>query len=169
LHASWDPSLSVSYRNASAEELVRDAKRFDVVCSMEVLEHVDNPAGFLRSCAELVKPGGHLFISTIARTTLSYLLTIFAAEHVLRIVTPGTHTHSKYVNPSELMEFFCKPLTPSASRPWISRLYDGAPTRSEAEVRGMMYVPWTGEWVLAPRGALGSTACNYLFWVQRPI
>ena len=56
LHASQDPSLSsLTYRNVSAEELVKEDKRFDVVCSMEVLEHVDNPAAFLRSCSELVK------------------------------------------------------------------------------------------------------------------
>ena len=60
-HASRDPALSknLTYRNASAEELVDEGEgtRFDVVCSMEVIEHVDNPAAFLRSCAELVKVG----------------------------------------------------------------------------------------------------------------
>ncbi|KAI5122095.1 hypothetical protein M0805_002217 [Coniferiporia weirii] len=177
LHASQDPSLGESsnsrdaplaYRNASAEELVEESKRFDVVCSMEVLEHVDNPAAFLRSCAELVKPGGHLFLSTISRTPLAYLLTIFAAEKLLRLVEPGTHTFSKYVKPSELVEFFQKPLS-AADRPWISRVYNGVPTRREAEVRGMAFLPWKGSWELAPRGAFGSTECNYLFWVRKPL
>lgn len=61
-HASMDPELTPStttgqlvYRNACAEEVLNEPKRFDVVCSMEVLEHVDNPAGFLSTCAELVK------------------------------------------------------------------------------------------------------------------
>lgn len=194
LHAAQDPALSststpgepsagaaigrasLEYRNVAAEELVKEDKRFDVVCSMEVLEHVDNPADFLVSCAELVKPGGHLFLSTISRTPLSYFLTIFAAEKVLRMVEPGTHTHEKFVKPSELLDFFSKPLgsaslTPSAGlteRPWISRLYDGSPTRREAEVRGLVYLPWKGEWFLAPRGAWGSTECNYVFWVRKP-
>lgn len=93
---------------------------------MEVVEHVDNPADFLRSCASLVKvcpfpwiftfetdvielvaqPGGHLFLSTVARTPLSYFLTIFMAEQALGLVTPGTHTWSKYINADEMHLFF---------------------------------------------------------------
>ncbi|TFY74552.1 hypothetical protein EWM64_g9457, partial [Hericium alpestre] len=145
LHASADPHLSthtpsggtLAYRHASAEALLQEQKRFDIVCSMEVVEHVDNPAAFLASCAELVKPGGHLFLSTVARTPLAYLLTIFAAENVLRLVAPGTHTYSKFVNPSELIDFFAKyPFSSTAlsspapssyaqlpARPWISQTY----------------------------------------------
>ncbi|KDQ61694.1 hypothetical protein JAAARDRAFT_150588 [Jaapia argillacea MUCL 33604] len=194
LHASADPQLSpdtfpssstrptsragsLTYRHAAAEDLLQEPKRYDAVCSMEVLEHVDNPAGFLETCAELVKPGGHLFLSTIARTPLSYFLTIFMAEQVLQKVTSGTHTHAKYVNPSELISFFQKYRKPSVAgesgRPWISRTYEhGLPTRTEAEVRGMVYVPWRGEWVLAPRGGsllAPSAQCNYLFWVRKPL
>ncbi|KAH8107551.1 3-demethylubiquinone-9 3-methyltransferase [Phellopilus nigrolimitatus] len=135
LHASQDPTLSgsagsksasLAYRHAPAEALVGEPKRFDVVCSMEVLEHVDNPAAFLRSCAELVKPGGHLFLSTMARTPLAYFLTIFAAEKLLRFVEPGTHTYSKYVNPAELVDFFRKPVDAQGA-PWISRVHGGVP------------------------------------------
>ncbi|KAI9066987.1 ubiquinone biosynthesis O-methyltransferase [Trametes sanguinea] len=203
LHAAADPSLappspvtsgarhgSLKYEHTSVEDLLaqRGPASFDVVCSMEVIEHVDNPRAFLTNCATLVKPGGHLFLSTIARTPLSYLLTIFAAEHLLRLVTPGTHTYSKYINPDEMTEFFLStPLPPddmasrngvqkattTASRPWISRLYGGAPLRTEAEIRGMVYLPWKGEWMLVPRGAPGASmwaeACNYLFWVRRPL
>ncbi|KAI9440848.1 ubiquinone biosynthesis O-methyltransferase [Lactarius indigo] len=170
-HAAADPRLAdaLSFRHTSVEELVREPRRFDVVCSMEVVEHVDNPAAFVRSCAELVKPGGHLFLSTIARTPLSYLLTIVAAEKLLRLVEPGTHTFSKYINPDELVGFFTKPLAPGAI-PWISRTYaHGLPMRTEAEVRGIMYVPWRGDWVLAPRATTPwSSQANYLFWVRRP-
>ncbi|OJT02898.1 Ubiquinone biosynthesis O-methyltransferase, mitochondrial [Trametes pubescens] len=202
LHAAADPALAPStsgtgnsgrggltFEHTSVEDLLaqRGPASFDIVCSMEVIEHVDNPRAFLTNCAALVKPGGHLFLSTIARTPLSYFLTIFAAEQVLRLVTPGTHTHSKYINPEEMTEFFLStPLPPddvaaldsapagsrTASRPWISRLYGGAPLRTEAEIRGMVYVPWKGEWMLVPRGAPGASvwaeACNYLFWVRRP-
>ncbi|KAI1793546.1 ubiquinone biosynthesis O-methyltransferase [Ganoderma leucocontextum] len=193
LHASADPGLSSSqkgkgslaYEHTSVEDLLaqRGPKSFDVVCSMEVIEHVDNPATFLTNCATLVKPGGHLFLSTIARTPLSYALTIFAAEQILRLVTPGTHTHSKYINPDELTDFFLRldsdapapsavPNQSTAPRPWISRLYGGVPSRTEAEVRGIVYLPWKGEWMLVPRGSPGASiwaeACNYLFWVRRP-
>jgi len=168
-HAAADPRLrpdTLTYRHAPVESLLSEPKRFDVVCSMEVVEHVDNPATFLKSCASLVKPGGHLFLSTVSRTPLAYGLTIFMAEYILRKVTPGTHTLSKYINPSELVDFFAEPFS---TRPWISRTYDGQPTRKEAEVRGMIYVPWRGEWVLAPRGVDGlTTQCNYLFWVRKP-
>lgn len=197
-HADTDPELAsasstgaLAYRTGCVEELVREPKRYDVVCSMEVLEHVDNPAGFLSACAELVKvrsyrvvlslesdthpcqPGGHLFLSTIARTPLAYFLTILAAEHVLRKVTVGTHTYSKFINPLELVSFFS---TPSFNqevpgKPWITRTYEhGLPTRTEAEVRGLIYVPWSGEWKLMPRSATpwGAAECNYLFWVRRP-
>ena len=109
------------------------------------------------------------------------MLTIYAAEQLLRLVTPGTHTWSKYINPDELVGYFLEaPVTADApteqahaSRPWISRLYGGRPTRTEAEVRGMVYLPWKGEWTLVPRGAPGAEvwaeACNYLFWVRRPL
>ncbi|KAG9313047.1 hypothetical protein JVU11DRAFT_6487 [Chiua virens] len=173
-HAGKDPELTVTassgnlvYRNTSAEALLEEPKRYDVVCSMEVLEHVDNPAGFLSTCAELVKPGGHLFLSTIARTPLAYLLTILAAEHVLRKV---------FINPSELVAFFSRyasstPMPEVPGKPWITRMYEhGLPTRTEAEVRGLIYEPWSGHWHLMSRGATqwGAAECNYLFWVRKP-
>lgn len=182
LHADADPFLSspsstggsLQYRNTSAEHLLKEPERFDVVCSMEVIEHVDNPAVFLATCAELVKPGGHLFLSTIARTPLAFLLTIAAAEYIMRKVAIGTHTYSKFVNPSELVSFFQKYSSPSmtSAQPWITRTYDGGqPTRKEAEVRGLIYNPWSGDWVLMSRSASqwGAAECNYLFWVRRPL
>ncbi|KAF8555960.1 ubiquinone biosynthesis O-methyltransferase [Imleria badia] len=179
-HARADPELASSgqlaYRHTYAEELVKEPKRYDVVCSMEVIEHVDNPAGFLSTCAELVKPGGHLFLSTVARTPLSYLITILAAEHILRWVTVGTHTYSKFINPSELVSFFTEYSSPSPNpevsrKPWITRTYEhGLPTRTEAEVRGFIWVPWSGNWQVMSRGTTpwGAAECNYLFWVRRP-
>ncbi|KAG6332379.1 hypothetical protein ID866_6711 [Astraeus odoratus] len=175
MHASRDPLLSpssttgsLSYLTTSAEELLKGSEKFDVVCSMEVIEHVDNPAAFLTTCAELVKPGGHLFLSTIARTPLAYLLTIVAAEYLLRKVSVGTHTYSKFINPSELVSFFQN----RAQRPWITRTYNGGlPARTEAEVRGLVYKPWSGDWVLMPRYATqwGAAECNYMFWVRKPL
>jgi polyprenyldihydroxybenzoate methyltransferase/3-demethylubiquinol 3-O-methyltransferase len=92
-----------------------------------------------------------------------------AAEKVVRLIEPGTHTFSKFVSPGELIDFFTKRPTPGAP-PWISRTYaHSLPTRLEAEVRGIVYVPWRGDWVLAPRETTPwSTQVNYLFWVQKP-
>jgi polyprenyldihydroxybenzoate methyltransferase/3-demethylubiquinol 3-O-methyltransferase len=130
-------------------------------------------------CLTFMQPGGHLFLSTISRTPLAYVLTILAAEHIFRKVTPGTHTFSKFVKPSELVSFFqeypnrdvCSTNIAPPSRPWITRTYDhGLPARTEAEIRGIVYVPWKGEWVLTPREltAWGAIECNYLFWARKP-
>ncbi|KAF8916304.1 hypothetical protein CPB85DRAFT_1550325 [Mucidula mucida] len=139
------------------EALLENKKRYDVSARWS-LEHVDNPALFLQTCSDLLKPSGHLFLSTISRTPLSYFLTIFMAENVMRKVASGTHTYDKFINPDELVEFFNE-------RKWITT---AQPTRTEAEVRGIIYNPLLSKWVLAPREAFGSTACNYMFWVRKP-
>ncbi|KAI8362847.1 S-adenosyl-L-methionine-dependent methyltransferase [Mortierella sp. GBAus27b] len=108
IHAAKDPLLngdgpgSLEYSHQTAEELLAEGRQFDVVCSMEVIEHVDNPAGFLKVLGDLVKPNGDLLLSTISRTPLSYFLTIFCAEHLLRMVPVGTHHWSKFIMPDEL-------------------------------------------------------------------
>ncbi|KAJ7494737.1 S-adenosyl-L-methionine-dependent methyltransferase [Mycena galericulata] len=170
LHAALDPGLvhpstSLSYLHTPAEALLTNPKRYDVVCSMEVLEHVDNPPAFLDTCARLVKPGGHLFLSTISRTALSYFLTIFMAEDVLGKVARGTHTHAKFVRPEELSAFFRS--YPNAESPWVDA-GRSLPTRTQAEIRGLVYNPLGARWMLAPRGAWGAAECNYLFWVRKP-
>ncbi|KAF8892296.1 S-adenosyl-L-methionine-dependent methyltransferase [Infundibulicybe gibba] len=164
-HAAADPKLSkLTYLHGTAESLLTEPKRFDVVCSMEVIEHVDNPTMFLNTCADLLKPGGHLFLSTIARTPLAYFLTILMAEQVLQQVSKGTHTYSKFVSPAELVSFFQK-----RPVPWISPASPtNEPRRTEAEIRGLIYNPLLSKWIFAPRGAWGATDCNYLFWVRKP-
>ncbi|CAG8728392.1 14796_t:CDS:2, partial [Racocetra persica] len=107
LHARKDPRLysgpgTLEYRCITAEKLVEKGESFDVVCAMEVIEHVNYPAEFLKACAELVKPGGHLFLSTISRTPLSYILTILLAERIFKIVPNGTHDFKNYLRPDEL-------------------------------------------------------------------
>jgi len=82
---------------------------------------------------------------------------------LLKMVTPGTHSHSKFINPTELLEFFSKDV------PWISGLYDGLPTSSEAEIRDVAYLPWRSEWIPLPRGIPSSLQCNYVFWVRKPL
>ena len=127
-----------------------------------------------------IQPGGHLFLSTISRTPVAYALTILAAENILRIVPPGTHTYSKYIKPSELLSFFQEYPTPrftskagEQEKPWITRLYNGLPSRKEAEARGLIYAPWDGRWILTDRSSTSieldlSTLCNYIFWVRKP-
>ena len=75
--------LAIDYRVAAAEELVAERERFDLVCAMEVVEHVADPAGFLAACAALVRPGGGLVLATLNRTFRAFALGIVAAEYVL--------------------------------------------------------------------------------------
>lgn len=103
-HAALDPSLrdSLKYEAVTAEELVDRGERFDVVTSLEVIEHVTDPLEFTKSIASLVKPNGSLFISTINRTARSFMGAILAAERVFGVVPPGTHEFSKFLTPGEI-------------------------------------------------------------------
>ena len=87
----------------SAEEMAAEHPgEFDVVTCLEMLEHVPDPAAVVRACATLVKPGGHLFFSTINRNPKAYLFAILGAEYVLQLLPRGTHTYRKFIRPAEL-------------------------------------------------------------------
>ncbi|CAG8464643.1 10762_t:CDS:2, partial [Acaulospora colombiana] len=110
LHALKDPMLhqgpgKIEYRCITAETLLEQGEIFDIVCAMEIIEHVKDPWEFLRACTGMVKPGGgHLFLSTISRTPLSYILTILVAEKILGIIPNGTHDFSHYLRPDEIQQ-----------------------------------------------------------------
>jgi 2-polyprenyl-6-hydroxyphenyl methylase/3-demethylubiquinone-9 3-methyltransferase len=93
----------VSYRKTAVEDIARDEPHhYDIVTCMEMLEHVPNPASTVNACAELVKPGGWVFFSTINRNPKSYLFAIIGAEYVLNLLPRGTHDYAKFIKPSEL-------------------------------------------------------------------
>jgi 2-polyprenyl-6-hydroxyphenyl methylase / 3-demethylubiquinone-9 3-methyltransferase len=95
--------LSIDYSVASAEEVAADVPgAFDVVTCMELLEHLPDPAAMLRTLAELVRPGGQVFISTIHRNLKAFLSAIVAAEYVLELLPRGTHQYERLIRPSEL-------------------------------------------------------------------
>ncbi|MFA7292411.1 MAG: bifunctional 2-polyprenyl-6-hydroxyphenol methylase/3-demethylubiquinol 3-O-methyltransferase UbiG [Rhodocyclaceae bacterium] len=94
---------SVDYRHLSAEELAtQEAGSYDIVTCMEMLEHVPNPASTIASCAALVKPGGHVFFSTINRNPKAYLFAVIGAEYLLQLLPKGTHDYAKFIKPSEM-------------------------------------------------------------------
>jgi 2-polyprenyl-6-hydroxyphenyl methylase/3-demethylubiquinone-9 3-methyltransferase len=93
--------LAIDYRVAAVEQLVAEARRFDLVCAMEVVEHVPDQAGFLHACAALVRPGGGLVLATLNRTFRAFALGIVAAEYVLGWLPRGTHSWQRFVRPAE--------------------------------------------------------------------
>lgn len=100
---SLESGVAVNYRLVSVEELAAEQpERFDVVTCLEMLEHVPDPASVVHACARLVKPGGHVFFSTINRNPKSYLLAVIGAEYVLNMLPRGTHDYAKFIKPSEL-------------------------------------------------------------------
>ena len=95
--------LDIGYRAATVEQLEAEgAGPFDVVLTMEVIEHVADPQAFVRACARLVKPGGMMVVATLNRTLKSLALGKVAAEYVLRWVPPGTHDWSQFLKPDEI-------------------------------------------------------------------
>ncbi len=96
----------VEYRKIAVEELAAERPgSFDVVTCMEMLEHVPNPESTVRACAQLVKPGGHVFFSTLNRKPKSYLFAVIGAEYVLKLLPRGTHDYAKFIKPSELAQY----------------------------------------------------------------
>lgn len=100
---SLESGAKVNYRLVSVEELAAEQpESFDVVTCLEMLEHVPDPASVVHACARLVKPGGHVFFSTINRNPKAYLLAVVGAEYVLNMLSRGTHDYAKFIKPSEL-------------------------------------------------------------------
>lgn len=103
LHALETQTEGVQYQEISAEALAAEQPgRFDVVTCMEMLEHVPDPSSVVKACATLVKPGGHVFFSTINRNPKAFLFAIVGAEYVLNLLPRGTHEYTKLIKPSEL-------------------------------------------------------------------
>lgn len=95
--------LAIDYRADTAEALAASGAQFDIVLSLEIVEHVADVELFLKSCGALVKPGGLLFLSTLNRTAKAWALAIAGAEYVLRWVPRGTHDWKKFLKPSEVV------------------------------------------------------------------
>ena len=98
-----ESGLSIDYQKSTAEDFAKQHENaFDVVTCLEMLEHVPDPSSVVQACAKMVKPGGHLFFSTINRNPKSFLFAIIGAEYVLGLLPRGTHEYAKFIRPSEL-------------------------------------------------------------------
>ncbi|MGB0955888.1 MAG: bifunctional 2-polyprenyl-6-hydroxyphenol methylase/3-demethylubiquinol 3-O-methyltransferase UbiG [Panacagrimonas sp.] len=94
------------YELICAEDLARkSAADFDLVCCLEMLEHVPDPGSVIKACAALVRPGGDVIFSTINRNPKSFALAIVGAEYLLGLLPRGTHDYAKLIRPSELCEW----------------------------------------------------------------
>ena len=141
-----ESGAEVDYRQATAEEMAAESPgQFDVVTCLEMLEHVPSPPQVIASVAELVKPGGHVFFSTINRNPKSFLFAIVGAEYVLKLLPAGTHEYQKFIRPSELES-------------WAR----SAGLQLQSSI-GMHYNPVTREYSLGP-----NVDVNYLMYFRRP-
>jgi 2-polyprenyl-6-hydroxyphenyl methylase/3-demethylubiquinone-9 3-methyltransferase len=135
----------VDYLETAAETLAQERPgAFDVVTCLEMLEHVPDPASTIRACAQLVRPGGKVFFSTLNRTPKAYAFAIVGAEYVLRLLPRGTHDYMKFIRPSELER------------------WSRAAGLSIRELVGMHYNPLTQRYWLAP-----GVDVNYLAFAVR--
>ncbi len=142
-----ESNLDIRYERCTAEEMAeKEAQQFDVVCCLEMLEHVPDPASVVQSCHDLVKPGGHVFFSTINRNLKAYALAIIGAEYILNLLPRGTHDYEKLIKPSELSK---------AARDAGLIVKD---------LRGMTYNPLTDHYKLGK-----NVDVNYLMYCQRPL
>jgi len=144
-HAS-EQGLSIGYRPATAEQLLAEgAGPFDVVLTMEVIEHVADPGAFLRTCSQLLKPGGLMIVATLNRTLKALALAKIGAEYVLRWVPPGTHEWKQFLKPEELRAFLA-----------------GEPVQMHGPF-GVAYNPLTGRWSRST-----DVDINYMMTVTKP-
>ena len=145
LHALEAETQQVSYREISAESLAAEQpSSFDVVTCMEMLEHVPDPSLIVKACADLVKPGGYVFFSTINRNAKAFLFAIVGAEYMLNMLPRGTHEYAKLIKPSELAGY-CR-----------------AAALDMEQTRGMEYNPLTRHYWLS-----GNTSVNYMLATRR--
>jgi len=99
--------LKIDYYCSSPEKFkVKD--KFDVILNMEIVEHVEDVNFFLRTCANLLKKNGIMFVATLNKTLKSYIFAIVGAEYILRWLPIGTHEWDKFVKPNELISILKK-------------------------------------------------------------
>ncbi len=141
-----ESGTDVEYLQSTAESLAAERPGgYDVVTCLEMLEHVPSPATVIEACRDLVRPGGHVFFSTINRNPKSFLFAIVGAEYVLRLLPKGTHEYEKFIRPSEL-------------EAWART----AGLEHHGSI-GLHYNPLTREYWLAP-----NVDVNYLMHFRRP-
>lgn len=145
LHAEQS-GLDIDYQTTTSEALAAGGKTYDMVLNMEVVEHVDNVPLYMKSCADLVKPGGLMLTATLNRTARAYALAIIGAERVLRWLPVGTHDWNKFLTPDEIKALLTR---------------NGLKVTGET---GVVYHPLADEW-----RASRDMGVNYMIMAERPL
>lgn len=142
-----ESGVAVDYLQSTAEQLAEsEAGNFDIVCCLEMLEHVPDPAAVIQACAELAQPGASLYFSTINRNPKAFLFAVVGAEHILKLLPAGTHEYDKFIKPSEMAA-------------WIRE----AGLLLE-DMTGLTYNPLTQHYRLNPR----DVSVNYMVRAVKP-
>jgi 2-polyprenyl-6-hydroxyphenyl methylase / 3-demethylubiquinone-9 3-methyltransferase len=145
LHALEAETPNIQYREVAVEALAAERPQsFDVVTCMEMLEHVPDPASVVSACAQLVKPGGWVFFSTLNRNAKAWLLAVVGAEYVLNMLPRGTHDYRKFIQPAELAA------------------WSRAASLNLQEVKGMEFNPLTQKYSIS-----ADTSVNYLMATRK--
>ena len=106
IHAK-EKKLKINYLNTPPEKL-NTKKKYDIILNMEIVEHVDNLNYFIKTCSNLLKKNGLMFVATLNRTLKSYIFAVVGAEYILKWLPIGTHEWNKFVRPKELSEICFK-------------------------------------------------------------
>ncbi|KKB07571.1 bifunctional 2-polyprenyl-6-hydroxyphenol methylase/3-demethylubiquinol 3-O-methyltransferase UbiG [Devosia chinhatensis] len=144
IHAEQS-GLDIKYRVTTSEALVAAGEKFDVVLNMEVVEHVDDVPLYMKSCADLVAPGGVMFTATLNRTARSWALAVIGAEYILRWLPRGTHDWNKFLTPEEI--------SAQLKRNGLAII----------DQTGVVFHPLADEWRLSP-----DMGINYMVLAERP-
>jgi 2-polyprenyl-6-hydroxyphenyl methylase/3-demethylubiquinone-9 3-methyltransferase len=139
-----EQGLEIDYRCSTAEDLLAAGETFDLILNMEVIEHVADPAEFVRSCAAMLRPGGLMIVATLNRTLKAFALAKVGAEYVLRWLPAGTHDWRRFLKPDEIRGFL-----------------EGEPVTVNGPF-GVAFDPLSGRW----KASL-DTEVNYMLTVVR--
>ncbi len=142
-----ESGVEVDYQQSTAEQLaLEQAETFDIVCCLEMLEHVPDPGSVIAACADMAKPGGKLYFSTINRNPKSFAFAIVGAEHILQLLPAGTHEYARFIKPSELAG-------------WMR---DAGLILED--MTGLLYNPITRQYRLDPK----DVSVNYMVYASKP-